>query len=94
MSETQVYVLSIHDRSLNGGYLAFDLKDVLESLAGLVLQSSWCVLELDAFGDNVEPFCRSVEARMGRGIWVSGEDLIDLSKRIEQTIDGQFLAFH
>jgi hypothetical protein len=88
----RVYVVSIRDRSLDEGYLTFDLKDVLAALGDRVWQWTWCVLELDAIGHEIEPFCQSVDSQPN-GFWVDTAEFLMLADRIVQTISAQFLAF-
>ena len=89
-----VYVVSVHDRSTKGNYLAFDLREVLAALGNDVLHWRWWVTGLDALGDQeLQSFCNAVESQGRNGVWLAAEELLLLAKKIDQTIDGEFFAF-
>jgi hypothetical protein len=88
MAKRNVYVLTIHDSA--EGVLRVDLKDVLHALRSHVPQWTWCVRGLDAVGEDLGEFCDLTEKAP---VWLSAEELLALAQRIEQTIEGEFLAF-
>lgn len=98
MSKESVWVASIHDAASNGVQLC-ELKELLGALGEYRQRWVWCITELDAFGhamadnDEVEAACSSVVASNGKGLWLSWDELAMLAERIDQTIDGVFLAF-
>ncbi len=92
MPKTAIQVLSIHDHKAS--LLAFDLKDLLQALNRHFAQSAWCITLLECVGGEAcEEACRTVENSGGAGLWLSGQELVSLANRIDQTIEGEFLAF-
>jgi len=91
MSEQIVRVVTIHD--LKNHVLALDLKDVLDTLRGSIDAWAWHVDDLECTGARSREVCDAIRRAEGRGIWLSSAELVDLANSIDQTIDGQFLAF-
>jgi len=88
MLKRNVYVLSIRDST--EGVLRVDLKDILHALRSYIGRWTWCVRGLDAAGEDLGEFCDLTEKAP---VWLSSQELLALSQRIEQTIEGAFLAF-
>lgn len=78
---TGVRVLSIHDH--DGQALAFDLTDILQAIEPMLDRWTWYVGELDA-GTGIETI---------DGQWLSSGKLVELAKKVTQTIEGTFIAF-
>src|SRR5881275_699330 len=92
MPPTTAQILSIHDH--RGASLAFDLKDVLRAVEEYGSRWVWCMTLLDAVGgENVQAACRAVEASGDDGVWLSWQELNGLAAQIEQTIEGEWIAF-
>src|SRR5207302_4007342 len=92
MGQESVQILSIHDHKQS--VLAFDLKEVLQALNARFARCVWIIRNLDCFGGEAcEETCRAVENSGGAGVWMSWEELVQLAAQIQQTIDGEFLAF-
>jgi len=88
MGEPTVYVLSVHD-SADGG-LSVDLKDLLQALRGFLSRWTWCIRDLDAAGEDLNGLC---QATWEAPVWFSSNELLALSQRVQQTVEGVFLAF-
>jgi len=92
MQETAVLVLSIHDHQ--NSVLAFDLKEVLQALGKYSEKWTWCITRLECIGrEDSETMCQAVETAGASGIWASWQELVKLADKIDQTIEGELLAF-
>jgi len=92
MPKSAVQVFSIHDHQES--LLAFDLKDVLQALNGQFALAAWCITVLECVGgERCEEACQAVEKSEGAGVWLSWDELVKLANQIDQTIEGEFLAF-
>jgi hypothetical protein len=91
MQKTAIQILSIHDR--RDACLAFDLKDVLRALGRHLEQWIWCITELDCIGSRTEAVTQQVKAARGRGVWMHSAEMMKLAGDMDQTIDGEIIAF-
>jgi hypothetical protein len=90
--ETQdIAIVSIHPDPARP--LAWDFKDILESLRPYWDRWVWCVRNLDWLGENCELVCQRVEAAGCAGVWMSSQELYEHARNIYQTLEGEFLAF-
>ena len=86
-----IWCVSVHDTHPRG-YLEFDLKDVLAALGPRVTEHWWLMTDLDCTGEAAQPLRRAVEATQGKGLVLSGSELVAASQDIFQTIDGTVFA--
>jgi hypothetical protein len=85
-----MHTIKIRDLVPGGGYLAFDLRHVLEALGEPALESSWRIEGLWATDDTEAKQLESLADRHQR---VSGRALKDAADNVVQVIDGRFTAF-
>jgi hypothetical protein len=86
-----VWVVAIHDRTPQG-FLAFDVKDVLECLGSRIHGYSWLITELDCTGEQAERLCEAVARSGGAGVVMSAEELLAASQGFVQTIDATLIG--
>ena len=80
----------IRDMVSGGGYLAVDLRRVLEAL-GERVQNSWWRIDLEwATDDTTE---KQLETLAKQGQMVDGRTLMAAAERVVQVIDGEFAAY-
>jgi hypothetical protein len=92
MMQTAVQVVSLHDRK--GTLLAVDLKDVLLALEKQLGKWTWYMRLLECVGGEYsQAMCQAAESSEARGLWISEEDLLKLAQDLDQTIDGEWIAF-
>jgi hypothetical protein len=72
-----------------GGFLCFDLKDILSAIGDAAVVSRWRCRNVECVGQNAEKLYELSET----GKNVSGLELSEIMDGIFQTIDGQFEAF-
>ena len=85
-----VVTLSIHD--LEGGCLAFDLRDILRLLAPLSLKAIWTVTsEEEAFEATGEGGMR-LEDLAKTSAKIDGDDLLAIADSTQQVIWGDFMG--
>jgi hypothetical protein len=85
-----VAIVSIHPDP--AAPLAIEVKDILAALAPHLPHWIWCVRKLDWLGENADAVCQMVEAAPN-GLWMTSQELLAHTRKIYQTIDGEFLAF-
>src|SRR5947207_746590 len=92
MQPAVVQVATIHDH--RGSVLALDLKDVLQVLGEDPRVWAWCITLLECTGgEYCAEICRAVENAGESGVWISGHELLQLANDIQQTIEGEWIAF-
>jgi hypothetical protein len=80
----------IRDMDSDGGYLAVDLRHVLEAL-GERAQNSWWRMDLEWATDDTPE--KQLETLAEQGQMVDGRTLKAAAERVVQVIDGEFAAF-
>lgn len=80
--ESGVWVLSIHDRDPRG-WLAFDLRDILECLLPAIESYTWVAFDLNFEGESF----------VNEGQLLATSALLEASRQIVQTVDGHFVAY-
>lgn len=68
------------------GFLAFDLRDVLGCLSDEALKRTWICNSVECTGEAAD----ELEHVSSSAAPLSGSELLDLSNRIYQVIDGNF----
>jgi hypothetical protein len=76
------WVLSIHDRDPRG-FLAFDLRDILECLLPTIASYTWVAFDLNFSGPSF----------ITEGELLATNALLEASRKTAQTIDGHFVAY-
>lgn len=79
---TYVWVLAIHDRA-EQGFLAFDLRDILECLRPTIESFQWTAFDVECAGESF----------VAEGELLTTAALLERSKKTVQTIEGKFLAY-
>jgi hypothetical protein len=82
--------VAIRDLVAGGGYLAVDLRHVLDALGERALNSSWRIEDVWATDDSERKLLQTLA---DKGHPVSGRDLKEAAEAVEQVIDGEFSAF-
>jgi len=82
----------IHDMQ-ERGFLAVDLKHVLDLFGERTIQSRWRASEVWATGQETAEAARELEALADGQTFITGEHLSRLAHRLIQVIDGEFSAF-
>jgi hypothetical protein len=80
----------IRDMVLGGGYLAVDLRHVLELLGERALGSLW---QIEGLWYTDDTMAKQLEQLAGQEQPVSGRALKKAAEDVVQIIDGQFVAF-
>lgn len=70
-----------------------DLRDILACLGRPIDHWSWCLFRLDAIGPTAADICRRIESAGETGLWLTTEQLRHEALGIDQTIEGEFVAF-
>jgi len=90
MQQNSVFVVTI----TNTDGTQFDLSDILRTIGLDIVRSlTWKVHQLDCTGLDVQPFCDDVNNAHKAGIWVSGEQLLEVIERCGQVIEGLFIGY-
>ena len=76
------WVLSIHDKDPQG-FLAFDLREILECLLPAIEPYRWVAYDVDVEGEFAIP-----EEEL-----LTTAALLETSRKIAQTIDGRFVGY-
>jgi hypothetical protein len=72
-----------------GGFLNFDLKEILAAIGDPVIVSTWRCHNVECTGENAERLYELSE----EGQSVSGKELVEIVAGIFQTFDGEFEAY-
>jgi hypothetical protein len=72
-----------------GGFLNFDLKEILAAIGDPVIVSTWRCHNVECTGENTERLYELSE----EGQSVSGKELVEIVAGIFQTFDGEFEAY-
>jgi hypothetical protein len=79
--------VEIHDRA-GAGFLAFDLRDILQALGPRILPLLWRCSNIESTGDGAERLHRVAD----EGTWVDGTTLHEIAESVMQVIDGEFFG--
>ena len=71
-----------------GGYLSFDLIDLLRLIGERAIEAKWRCRFVECIGENAE----QLHEISDRGVSIMGAELIRIASGISQTIDGDFEA--
>lgn len=82
--------VTVLDKNPETRVLTFDLRDILELLGPDVLRSRWEVNGIEALGGEA---AKSLHVASDQGKQLDGNQLVDIASRVDQIIDGEFLAF-
>jgi hypothetical protein len=77
--------VEIHDRH-SRGFLAFDLRHIVQCLREAVYTRTWTCSDVDCTGDAHA----ELTALSDSGASIAGSQLADLASRVHQVIDGEF----
>jgi hypothetical protein len=91
MNHDQIWVVTIHDKA-KAGYLAFDMKDVLDALWPSIRTYWWYVLDLDCTGTDCDAVQEQLLTFQTTGRPVSSDVLRASFSRVEQTIDATIVG--
>jgi hypothetical protein len=87
-------VLTLHDRS-DRSFLAFDLAHILKAFGSEIHRYMWVALpglDIVPRAESKLPASFVSTAESGDRLFMSGQELLSLSLRIAQTIDGIFVG--
>jgi hypothetical protein len=85
-----MHAIKIRDMVPGAGYVAVDLRHVLDALGERALRSSWRIDGLWATDDTE---AKQLERLAGQEQPVSGRALKEAAENVAQVIDGEFMAF-
>ena len=72
-----------------GGFLNFDLKEILSAIGEPVIVSTWRCHNIECTGENAERLYELSEESQN----VSGKELVEIAEGIFQTFDGELEAY-
>jgi hypothetical protein len=82
--------VSVSDRDTSTGVLSFDLRDLLKLLNNRVLQSHWCIVDLECLGGKSADILHQASDDKRH---LEGAELINLAIEVDQIIDGEFTGW-
>lgn len=81
--------VTILDRDINTGFLAFGLHDILNLLGSDAIRSTWTARDVECLGDDA---AKKLEEASDRAEPLDGAEFVGLVLEVHQVIDGEFSA--
>lgn len=82
--------VTILDTDSRTHQLTFDLRDILALIGEKAIRSTWLLSEVESIGGHASDVLNRIS---DEGRKIDGAELISLSRRVSQIVDGTFEAF-